>query len=84
MGQAHVDLLFKEKACVFPASEAVETNDENILIDHDLEMFEVGNHLKAVTHMVLNCKCLFCTDTLFQTVADDTNWKSKLSLCCMT
>ena len=44
----------KEEAFVFPASKAVETNDEDVLIDHDLEMFEVGNPCKWVKHMVLN------------------------------
>ena len=53
-GKAQVDLLFKEEAFVFLASEAVETNDEDILIDHDLEIFEVGNPHKVATHMVLN------------------------------
>ena len=41
-GQAQVDALFKDFAFVFPASEAVENNSAKVLIDHNVEMFEVG------------------------------------------
>ena len=41
-GQAQVDALFKGFAFVFPASEAVENNSVKVLINHNVEMFEVG------------------------------------------
>ena len=41
-GQAQVDALFKDFAFVFPVSEAVENNNAKVLIDHNVEMFEVG------------------------------------------
>ena len=53
-GQAQVNSLFKVDAFIFLTSKAVETNDEDMLIDHDLEMFEMGNPWKVVMHMVLN------------------------------
>ena len=37
-----IDALYKDTAFVFPGLEAVSNNLEKVLIDHDLEMFEVG------------------------------------------
>ena len=42
-GQAQVDASFKDFAFVFPASEAVKNNSAKVLINHNVEMFEVGN-----------------------------------------
>ena len=36
-----INALYKDLAFVFLASEAVSNNLEKVLIDHDLEMFEV-------------------------------------------
>ena len=41
-GQTQVNSLFKDLALVFPASEAIETNNDEVLADYDLEMYEVG------------------------------------------
>ena len=41
-GQAQVDALFKDFAFVFPASEAIKNNTAKVLIDQNVEMFEVG------------------------------------------
>ena len=41
-GQAQVDALFKEFVFVFPGAEAIENNSAKVLIDHNVEMFEMG------------------------------------------
>ena len=41
-GQVQVDGLFKEFAFVFLGAEAIENNSAKVLIDHNVEMFEVG------------------------------------------
>ena len=41
-GQTQVNSLFKDFAFAFPASDAIETNNNEVLIDHNLEIFEVG------------------------------------------
>ena len=40
--QAQVDALFKEFAFVFLGAETIENNSAKVLIDHNVEMFEVG------------------------------------------
>ena len=41
-GQAQVDALFKDFAFIFPGSEAVKSNTNQVLLDHNLKMIEVG------------------------------------------
>ena len=48
-----IDALYKDTAFIFPGSEAVSNNSEKVLIDHELEMFEVGK-LRTCSHMVFN------------------------------
>ena len=37
-----IDALYKDTAFIFPFSEAVKNNHDEVLIDHELEMFQVG------------------------------------------
>ena len=77
-GQAQVYALFKDFAFIFPGSEAVKSNTDQVLLDHNLEMIEVGK-LKMQTHMVLNVIDLFGTSTILYIKVADANWKVKLS-----